>query len=480
MSTYDVVVIGAGFAGLSAASRLAGDGARVLVLEARARLGGRATAFTDRETGELVDNGQHVLLGCYVETFSFLRAIGAIDHIRTQPELSVTTIDRDGVPSCLQCPSLPSPLHLAAGVFGWSALGLRDKLSVLKMAAPLRAAQKMLASALREARPLAGHADAAGSMTSSESFMDVRSLAFDGVVQAGETVEQWLIRRGQSPRLRELLWDPLALAALNQLPTVADAASFVRVLAEMFGAEPTAASIVLPTRPLHLMYAEPARRFIENRGGIVRTGALARVRIEHGRVASVDTATESVSARTVICAAPWFTWPDVFTGDVTPLASTLDAARRTLPSPIVTVNLWFDRVVMDESFVGLPGRVNQWVFDKRAVFGEVASHLSLVSSGAADSVSWSNPQLIETALAELRQALPRVAAASLVRATVIREPRATFSLAPGQPARPTTRTEVDGVFLAGDWVDTGLPATIEGAVRSGHMAAEAAGVTCAR
>lgn len=486
MTTYDAVVVGAGFAGLSAAARLAGAGARVLVLDARARLGGRATAFADRETGELVDNGQHVLLGCYTDTFAFLRAIGAGDNVRKQPELSVTTIDHDGTVSCLRCPTLPSPLHLAAGVFGWSALGWRDKLSVLKMATPLRTAQRTLEAAVREARGLsqqqAGERErASGSSTQHDDVRArVGSLPFANVVQAGETVEQWLIRRGQSPRLRELLWDPLALAALNQLPSVAEAASFVRVLAEMFGPDPASASIVLPTKPLHLMYAEPARRFIEERGGTVLTGASARIRIVGTRVASVDTARESVKAKSVVCAAPWFAWSDVFVGDLAPIASTLDAARRTAPSPIVTVNLWFDRVVMDEAFVGLPGRVNQWVFDKRVVFGEAASHLSLVSSGASDSVSWSNPQLIETALNELHRALPRAAASSLVRATVIREPRATFSLAPGQPSRPSTRTAVDGLFLAGDWVDTGLPATIEGAVRSGHMAAEAAGVTCAR
>jgi squalene-associated FAD-dependent desaturase len=295
-----------------------------------------------------------------------------------------------------------------------------------------------------------------------------------------ETVRDWLVRHRQTPRLRELLWDPLALAALNQPPETADSATFARVLAEMFGPDPASAAIVLPTRPLHQMYAEPAREYIERHGGSVRTGVTARIRVESAAVAGIDAGAESWSPPVAICAVPWHALPETFAGDVQPLQETLEAARDTAASPIVTVNVWFDRVVMDEAFVGLPGRVMQWVFDKRAVFGETASHLSLVSSGAADVLRWTNAQLVETALAELREALPRVRDARVVRSTVIREPRATFSLAPGQPPRPSTLTPVRGLFLAGDWIDTGLPATIESAVRSGHLAAEAARPTCVR
>src|SRR5258708_1059473 len=127
--SYDAIVIGAGFAGLSAATRLAGAGIRVLVLEARSRLGGRATAYPDRESGEFVDNGQHVLLGCYRETFAFLSTIEALDHVRLQPQLAITIIDRSGRRSRLVCPELPAPLHLLAGVLDWDALSWSDRLS---------------------------------------------------------------------------------------------------------------------------------------------------------------------------------------------------------------------------------------------------------------------------------------------------------------------------------------------------------------
>jgi hydroxysqualene dehydroxylase len=444
-SSFDVVVIGAGFAGLSAAVRATRRGARVLVLEAKSRLGGRATAFPDRETGELVDNGQHVLLGCYHDTFAFLADIGAADHVRIEPQLAVTMIDRAGRQTRLACPSLPPPLHLAAGVFEWDALDWRDRLSLLGMIAPLRHAQRELRgdASLKAASP-------------------------------GETVTAWLVRNGQSPRIREMLWDPLALAALNQPPDEAAAPVFARVLAEMFGPDPRAAAIALPIRPLHLLYAEPAREWLEAHGGAVLTGAAAKVRVEHDRVAAVEAQGRRWTPRAVVSSVPWFAFAELFDGvppSLEPIAAT---ASRMAASPIVTVNLWLDRTVIDDPFIGLPGRAMQWVFDKRAVFGEQSSHLSLVSSGALPILRATNEELVAMAHQELLDAIPRVREARLLRATVVREPRATFSLAPGQPLRPGFQTAVDGLVLAGDWIDTGLPATIEGAVRSGHAAANLA------
>jgi squalene-associated FAD-dependent desaturase len=300
-----------------------------------------------------------------------------------------------------------------------------------------------------------------------------REMAGDSRAKAaspGETVENWLIRNGQTARLRDMLWDPLALAALNQPPAVAAAPPFARVLGEMFGSDPTAAAIILPAVPLDQMYAEPARAFIEARGGSVRTGAPAKLTATPG-AHEVHAAGGTFRVTTAIVAVPWFALAEVFDTVPETLAATVTRARTMASSPIVTVNLWLDRSVLDEPFLGLPGRRMQWVFDKRLVFGGDASHLSLVSSGAADAVALSNEQLIAAAHQELLEAIPAVRTARVVRATVIREPRATFSLAPGQPPRPQPDTGIAGLYLAGDWIDTGLPATIESAVRSGHRAA---------
>lgn len=428
----DAIVIGGGFAGLSAATSLAEQGARVLVLEERPALGGRASAFTDPATGERVDNGQHVLVGGYHETFRFLRRLGVEDAVYVQPSLAIDVVDREGRASRLQCPPLPAPLHLLAGACTWSGIGWRDRRALVGMA---RAAR----------RP-----------------PDPRL-----------TVRRWLVRNRQTPRLIELLWEPLAVAALNQSIDEASGAAFALVLTRMFGRSRRDSSLALPLKALDELYALPSKAFIEQRGGEVRTGAQARIVHSNGW-ATVRVRQEEMRARVVISAVAWYALPALFEKPPAPLEDVLDAARATESSPIVTVNLWFDRQVTDGTFIGLPGRAMQWVFDKRALFGADSSHLSLVSSGASALVGRENHELIQLALDELGAALPAVRGATLRRAVVVREKKATFSVAPGQPPRPPTRTGVPGLFLAGDWIDTGLPATIESAVVSGHAAAREA------
>ena len=440
------VVIGGGFAGLSAAALLAERGHRVVVLEARSRLGGRATAFADRETGEAVDNGQHVMFGCYRETLAFLRRIDADVNVRLQPSLDLTFAHADGSRSRLRCPRWPAPLHLLGGLMRWRALGTADRLAALRLAPVF-----------------------------------LRAVSTGPPGDAHQRVVDWLRAHGQTDRLIGMLWEPLAVAALNQPIAEAAAAPFVRVLSAMFARDRAAAALVLPSTPLDRMYAEPARAFIERHGGEVRTSALARVTVlpEGGLAVDIRSGqtdgggAERLQATHIVAAVPWHAMGNLFTVVPAPLEPLIRSAAAMRSMPIATVNLWYDRVVMDEPFLGVTGRTVQWIFDKRQAFGESASHLSLVVSAAESLAPLSRDRLVEIATGDVLHALPNARGATLVRATVVREKQATFSLSPGEPARPPNRTRVPGLLIAGDWTDTGLPATIESAVASGHAAARA-------
>ncbi|MGE0361769.1 MAG: hydroxysqualene dehydroxylase HpnE [Vicinamibacterales bacterium] len=435
MTAADVVVVGAGCAGLSAGAALAEAGARVLIVEARPVPGGRTFSTRDAASGDRVDNGQHVLLGCYHASLAFARRIGSTGRLAVQAGLRVPMIDSDGRMTELRCPALPAPLHLAAGILGWPALSWREGLSLAGMA---------------------------------------RALSPGAVVPPDQTVRQWLVAHGQAPRLCQLLWEPLAVAALNQPVDTATATTFVEVLRRLLGPGPDDAALVLPATSLSGAFVDPAVAFIEGRGGAVWTSRTARVRFDGGRATGIESRGDRVAAAAVVSAVPWNGLAAVC-GAAPPaaLAATIERATAMRSAPIVTANLWFDRPVLDEPFVGLPGRTFQWVFDRRRVTPGEATHLSLVCSGAEAIVAMPNDAIVARAHAELGAAVPAAARATLRRGTAVRERQATFSLAAGEPSRPGTTTEVPGFFLAGDWIDTGLPATIESAVVSGHRAAAA-------
>jgi len=444
--TADVVVIGAGFAGLSAGVRLADAGLRVAVVEEAPRLGGRATAFTDRETGERVDNGQYVLFGCYRETYAFLRRIGTESLAPLQRRLALTMVGPDGRAFRLRCPDWRPPWHLVVGVLRWRALTRSDRLTALRLRRLLE---------------------------------DVRRNGAEAVaarVPANQTVTVWLAEHGQSERLSEWLWRPLAIAALNQSPDEATAGPFVRVLGELFGPRVEDSAIGMSSVPLDELFAEPAARVIESAGGVVLRKSAARIHVnDTGAIESVVAGTSRIDTRLVISAVPWHALGRIWDGETPASIQPLVANGNALgSSPIVTVNLWFDGPVMTEPFVGLIGGPMHWVFDKSAIFGEQAGHLSIVSSGATDLASMDNAAITGAVLEQLRRALPLSTSQTLLRSVVVREHRATFSLAPGGPARPAAATALPGFYLAGDWTDTGLPGTIEGAVQSGRTAAEAA------
>jgi hydroxysqualene dehydroxylase len=435
VSNVDAVVIGAGCAGLSAATTLAEAGARVAVVEARPMAGGRTFATQDRVTGDWVDNGQHVLFGCYHDTLAYLDRIGTRRKVRVQSALAVPMIDMSGRQTELRCPALPSPLQLAAGVLAWEALSWSERVAVAR-----------LGPALDPAAP---------------------------PPPPDETVRQWLTRHGQPARLCDLLWEPLAVAALNQPIDQATATTFVEVVRRMLGPGPDDAALVIPSESLSHLLVDPALAFVEARGGEVLRGAPARVTVDVRGVTGVEVRGRLISAPHVLSSVPWHAVAALFQEVPEPLLPIVNRASAMQSAPIVTVNLWFDRPVLEAPFIGLPGRTFQWVFDKRLVSPGQASHLSLVCSGADEVVGLGNDAIVARALDEFTSAVPAAARGRLVRATAVRERRATFSLAAGEPARPATATPLPGFLLAGDWTDTGLPATVESAVVSGHRAARA-------
>jgi hydroxysqualene dehydroxylase len=444
--TADVVVIGAGCAGLAAAVRLSASGAKVIVVEQAPRLGGRTTSFVDKESGERLDNGQHVLFGCYRDTYELLRQIGTAGQAPLQSSLALTIAGGpQGRAHVLSCPELPSPWHLLLGLLMWDAVPLADRLSVRHLA-------HVLSSARREG-----------------------AAATAARVDASLTVAQWLAQQRQTSQMRRWLWDPLVFAALNQSPDEAAARPFVRVLAEMFGPRPEDSAVGLPRVPLDDLIPGPAVQFIEAHGGTVLTKRPAKIAMAGDRIAHVKVGDTTVRAASVISAVPWHAFPALWEENIpAALADVAANAAAMKSAPIVTVTMWFDRDVMprEAPFVGLSDGTMHWFFGRAAIVGS-GTHVSAVASGAVDILRLENDDLIARAEADARRALPATRGAALLRALVVREPRATFSLAPDAPPRPSTVTALSGFVLAGDWTDTGLPATIEGAVRSGNAAAAA-------
>jgi zeta-carotene desaturase len=444
-----VVVVGGGFAGFAAAVALQERRHQVVLIERRGVLGGRATSSRDAVTGEDVDNGTHLMVGAYRATLDLVRRAGAADLLLEQENLRLEWIDERGV-SALDCPPLRAPLHLAAGL-----AGLRVPLAVKLQAIRLGLAVRL------------------------------------GRRPDGLTLAQYFARCGQGEAARRLLWDPLALAILNEPPERAAAVLFHRVYQEAFLAHHQASRIVFLRRGWGTL-VERIARYFEGRGGAVLRGARAeRIAVDDGRVTGVLCA-ERPRAREAIVAGepaqPLLEPADAVVSAVpahalVPLLpefwrgrAPFDVLERFGAAPIVSVELWLDRVVVDRVMLGLRDSELEWVFDKGRLFGRAGApqHLAFIVSAAYRSAPKTNAELQAAAEAALRRYFPAMAGASVLRALVQRDPHATFASSPElEPLRPRPETPIGGLFLAGDWTATGLPATIEGAVRSGEAAAAA-------
>ncbi|MBX7221751.1 MAG: hydroxysqualene dehydroxylase HpnE [Blastocatellia bacterium] len=437
-----VSIIGGGFAGLAAGVALADAGWRVHLIEKRPFLGGRAYSFLDSTTGSVVDNGQHLMMGCYRETFAFLKKIGSLDLVHFQDRSRVDFLDAQGQ-ATLECPQLPAPLHLFVGLLGLKGLSLAEKLGTLRLGGTLRLKNGKLHRKI-------GHL----------------------------TVDEWLTACGQSPRIKERFWEPLAVATLNEDIKIAPATLLAKVLQDGFGGTRRDSSMVTSKVGLSDLYTRQAVEFIEVRGGTVqlKTG-VSQIKFEAGRCSGIElTDGTTVQADAYISSVPYFSLRRMIAEEIGTRVPEFAQWWDFRSAPIISINLWFDRPVTDLPFAGLLGTQVQWVFNKDVILNRTQAktqHLSLILSAAHVHQRTPKEQLVEMAVAELQTVLPASRQAKLVHSFVIKEHDATFSASPAaEKARPGARTSFANFFLAGDWTDTGLPATIEGAVLSGHRAAQ--------
>ncbi len=430
------IVVGTGFAGIAAAVDLARRGARVTLLEARRRAGGRAASWTDPESGETIDNGQHLLMGCCTATRELLRILGTERLVVFQRRLSLTSLEGDGRPVELSCPPLPSPLHLLAGLLALKGLRTRDRWALLR-AAPF-------------------------------------ILKLPG---AGLTVEDWLDSLGQTENLRERFWRPVARATLNEGTDVAAATLLAAVLKEAFGGSADATGLGIPGAGLSELYAGPAERYLRERGGDLRSGCTVdEILTEAGRAVAVSVREgEPIPCDGVVLAVPHTAAGGILPREAIEANPRLERLEELGISAIVSVNLWFDREVTGLDLFGLLGSPIQFVFNKSVLWRDGpcrGTYLACVASAASNLAAEPNDRIREVAEEEIRRHLPAARGAKVLRSMVVREKMATFS---GRPEvltlRPRARTAVANLALAGDWTDTGLPGTIEGAVRSGFAAA---------
>lgn len=442
-----VVVVGAGFAGMAAAIALQERRHQVTLLERRGVLGGRATSFPDAVSGEDVDNGTHLMIGAYTATLDLLRRARAEDLVWAQRDLRIDYVDERG-PTALSCPPLAAPWHLLAGVLGLR-LPWRARWDALR-----------LAFTVRFGRP-----------------------------PEGLTLDEYFRRTGQGDAARRLLWNPLATAVLNESPDRGAAILFHRVFRDAF-LKRREASALLFLRAGWARLHERLAEYLVSRGGRLLRRALAQAVETSGARASGVRFRQRVQTREAIRAGE--TGEDArLDADAVVLAVPWTAVGPLVPedlrarppvgglaglggSPIVSVDLWLDRVVLDKPFVGLRAGDMEWAFDKGRIFGRTGppQHLSFIASAAWRALPRSNAELVAAAEEALRRLFPGMAGASVQRSLVLREPDATFTCTPEAEAlRPGPRTPLAGLYLAGDWTDTGLPATIESAVRSGFNAA---------
>jgi squalene-associated FAD-dependent desaturase len=444
-----VAIAGGGLAGLAAGCALSQAGFRVTLFERRPYLGGRASSYQHPGTGETVDNCQHVLLGCCTNLIEFYRRTGVEDKIRWYENL--TFVEPGGRASVIGPSTLPAPLHTAPAFLRAHCLSFADKRAISR-------AMVALAPAIPADR--------------------------------GESFLVWLKRHGQTEQAIERFWKTILVSALNEDVDLVSVPYAAQVVRESFLKSAAAGRMGVPSVPLSELY-RAAGDYIGARGGEIRL----RTGVEsfRGQTAQVSvTASGEEQAFDYLVLAVSF---DVLGGMLPDCSAAFPLAAmlgRFTTSPITGIHLWFDREISDLDHAVLLDRTIQWMFHKsrfirpreeqaeekqvranRSQKNGSGSYVELVVSSSKSLVEKSRGEIVEMAVKELVEFFPKAREAKLVKSTVIKEVNATYSPRPGiDQFRPRPETAWPRIFLAGDWTATGWPATMEGAVRSGYLAAE--------
>jgi squalene-associated FAD-dependent desaturase len=436
--THTITVVGGGLAGIAAACALADSGCRVQLLERRPYFGGRASSYEHPGTGEVIDNCQHVLIGRCTSLIDLYRRLGVLEAIRWYDRFTFLT--PGGPPTILQPGSLPAPFHSSMAFLRAPAFSLVDKLAI--------------------ARGL--------------SYF-VRGLPPD----TDEDFAHWLERHHQTQRAIDRFWRPVLVSALNEDLDRISIHYAAKVFRESFLLSPESGRMGIPSIPLSELYNR-AIGYIEARGGQVclRTSVESFGPTETGWEAVA--AGQTYASDALVLALP-FEGMAALLHTLPHNAHAEELAARTAEfehSPITGIHLWLDREVTTLDHAVLLETTIQWMFNKSrlqpAHRGTEASYLELVVSASRSLVPMGRQQIIDLAMRELALFFPAVASATLLKAAVVKEVRATYSIRPGlDRLRPTAASPWPGVFLAGDWTASGWPATMEGAARSGYLAAEA-------
>ena len=448
-----VAIIGGGLAGLAAATALADAGYLVELFERKPFLGGRASSYELPGTGEVVDNCQHVLLGCCTNLVDFYYRLGVQRQIRWYDE--ITFILPGGKSSTLKSGELLPPFHAAPALLKSSLLGVRDKLGI---------ARAMLAL--------------------------MPGLPNDD----GENFLAWLERHGQTKQAIDRLWAPVLVSALNEELDRISVRHAAMVFRDSFLKSPEAGWMGVPAVPLSELYGTAAA-YIEARSGKVHLRSVVDSIHAENDAVRLCVGGEEVRADYAVLATP-FNGLEKVLPDAPEMEELRSRASHLESSPITGIHLWFDREITPLEHAVLLERTIQWMFHKSKILdpnrsnvgssrgpqalatrkesAQRGSYLELVVSSSKTLVDKPRGEIIDMAVRQLAEFFPSVRQANLTKATVVKEVHATFSPAPGSDAlRPSNMSPWPRLFLAGDWTATGWPATMEGAVRSGYGAAEA-------